>query len=276
MSFRESHWGRASANPRPAARESCIALLDAHFLAWLEGREDDPAAGGASHREALTALLAASLHDAGVPADLWRCYWYTSQRDAAVVAGQIVRPVLPKQADGDASLVSAMARDLLQLARNRACVHVLIAADDDRLLPALDEAQLHGLQVHLVADESVADLDQLARNDPSWATLLRQADRRVIVRGLAQQAAPSVVLLDDESVDASVHAWWAGVTEAQREELAAMLPRHRGLPQEADRQLLLRLSQQLGRSLEQGERKRMRETARALLEAVQPAEFDQP
>jgi len=274
MSFRESHWARASANPRPSARESCIALLDAHFLAWLEGREDDPAAGGAPRREALAALLAASLHDAGVPADLLRCYWYTSQRDAAVVAGQILRPVLPKQADGDASLVSAMARDLLQLARNHACVHVLIAADDDRLLPALDEAQLHGLQVHLVADDSVADLDQLARSDPSWATLLRQADRRVVVRGFAQPA-PSVELLDDEAVDASVQTWWSGVTEAQREELAALLPRHRGLPQEADRQLLLRLSQQLGRSLEQGERKRMRETARALLEAVQPAELGQ-
>jgi hypothetical protein len=275
MSFRESHWSRPPAPTRQVVRESCIALLDAHFLAWLEGHEDDAGGRGAQRREALAALLGASLAEAGVPADLLRCYWYTSQRSPAVVGGQIVRQVLPKDADGDASLVVAMARDLLQLARNHACAHVLIAADDDRLLPAIDEAQLHGLQVHLLADDSAADLDQLARTDPSWATLLRHADRRVVARGLAQPAA-AVVVLDDDAIDASVREWWAGVDEAQREELAALLPRHRGLPQEADRQLLLRLSQQLGRSLEQGERKRMRETARGLLESVPQAELDQP
>ena len=86
----------------------------------------------------------------------------------------------------------------------------------------------------------------------------------------AVAAAPA---LDDEAIDASVHAWWDVIDDAQREDLAALLPRQRGLPQEADRQLLLRLSQQLGRPLEQSERKRMRETARALLEAAgQPAE----
>jgi hypothetical protein len=46
------------------------------------------------------------------------------------------------------------------------------------------------------------------------------------------------------------------------------LPRHRGLPQEADRQLLLRLSQRLGRPLELAERKVMRDTARRLLEGL--------
>ena len=77
-----------------------------------------------------------------------------------------------------------------------------------------------------------------------------------------------MAVLDDDAIDATVHAWWEAVDEVQREDLAALLPRQRGLPQDADRQLLLRLSQQLGRPLEQSERKRMRETARVLLEAA--------
>jgi hypothetical protein len=40
------------------------------------------------------------------------------------------------------------------------------------------------------------------------------------------------------------------------------LPNSRGLPQEADRHLLLRLSQQLGRPLTTSEKKLMREMAR--------------
>lgn len=268
MNFRESSWGRSQGAPRHQPRETCIALIDARFMAWLGGR-DDGGSAPAQGRDGLTGLLGGALADAGVSADLLRCYWYTSERDPEAVVGQIVRPVLPKETDGDASLVTAMARDLIQLARNRACAHVLVATDDDRLLPALDEAQLHGVQVHLLADESAADLAQLARSDQAWAALLRQADRRVILRGVARAAAaPAVAVLDDEAIDASVHAWWDAIDEVQREDLAALLPRQRGLPQDADRQLLLRLSQQLGRPLEQSERKRMRETARVLLEAA--------
>lgn len=268
MNFRESSWGRPAGASRNHSREACIALLDARFIAWLGGR-DDGGSSPAQGRDALSAMLGGALAEAGVLADLLRCYWYTSESDPAAVVGQIVRPVLPKETDGDASLVTAMARDLIQLARNRACAHVLVATDDDRLLPALDEAQLHGLQVHLLADESAADLAQLARSDQAWAALLRQADRRVILRGVARPtAAPAVAVLDDDAIDATVHAWWEAVDEVQREDLAALLPRQRGLPQDADRQLLLRLSQQLGRPLEQSERKRMRETARVLLEAA--------
>ncbi len=47
-----------------------------------------------------------------------------------------------------------------------------------------------------------------------------------------------------------------------RQELEAELPTSRGLPQDADRHLLLRLSQQLGRPLTPGEKKLMRELAR--------------
>ena len=109
MNFRESSWGRPAGASRNHSREACIALLDARFIAWLGGR-DDGGSSPAQGRDALSAMLGGALAEAGVLADLLRCYWYTSESDPAAVVGQIVRPVLPKETDGDASLVTAMGR----------------------------------------------------------------------------------------------------------------------------------------------------------------------
>jgi hypothetical protein len=256
-------------------REACIALVDAHFLAWLQGRDDDTAHQGLARRESLPHLLGGSLAEAGVGVDILRTYWYSARADAAAVNGQIVRVVPAEAADEGRSLVLAMARDLMQLAEHHACAHVLLVADDDRLLPAVDAAQLRGLQVHmLVDDKAAADLTALERTDAAWAALLRQADRRVPLRGMPPPPR-EVELMDPAEIIAVVREWWADVPDADREDLTEMLPRHRGLPQEADRQLLLRLSQRLGRALELPERKVMRESARRLLEGL-PLEEDSP
>lgn len=254
-------------HPRHATRESCIALIDAHFLAWLIGQEDDAAHHGGARREHLPAALLGSLADAGVHADMLRVYWYTHRSDADSVNGQIVRPVLPESSDDGRSLSLALARDLMQLAEHRACAHVLLAADDDRLLGAVDAAQLRGLQVHMLVDDSAADLSALAKSDAAWAGLLRQADRRIRLHGNTKPAR-EVELMTPQGIQAEVLDWWDSVPDADREELTEQLPRHRGLPQEADRQLLLRLSQRLGRPLELAERKIMRDTARRLLEGL--------
>jgi hypothetical protein len=253
-------------------REPCIALVDAHFLAWLQGRDDDAAHQGLTRRESLPQLFGGSLAEAGVGVEILRTYWYTSRTDAAAVNGQIVRTVLAEAADEGRSLVLAMARDLMQLAEHRACAHVLLVADDDRLLPAVDAAQLRGLQVHMLVDDKAADLSAVERTDAAWAALLRQADRRIPVRGMPPPPR-EVELMDPAEIVAVVREWWADVPDADREDLTEMLPRHRGLPQEADRQLLLRLSQRLGRALELPERKVMRESARRLLEGL-PLEDD--
>ena len=155
----------------------------------------------------------------------------------------------------------------MQLAEHRACAHVLLAADDDRLLGAVDAAQLRGLQVHMLVDDSAADLSALAKSDAAWAGLLRQADRRIRLHG-ASKPAREVELMSPQGIQVEVLDWWDSVPDADREELTEQLPRHRGLPQEADRQLLLRLSQRLGRPLELAERKIMRDTARCLLEGL--------
>ena len=264
----------SSSAVRLAHRETCIALLDAHFLAWLQGQDEGSSHQNALRGEGLSAWLTGSLADEGVQADLVRIYWYTSQPDTPAINGQVVRLVLPEAADAGASLVQAMARDLTQLAEHRACAHLLLASDDDRLLTAVDAAQLRGAQVHLLVDEKAADLAALSRTDAAWAALLRQADRRIVGRAVVG-GTPASPLMAATGMQAAVQVWWASLSDLHRDELLAQLPRNRGLPQEADRQLLLRLSQQLGRSLELPERKLMRETARARLENL-PSRQDLP
>ena len=65
-----------------------------------------------------------------------------------------------------------------------------------------------------------------------------------------------------EALQPMISTWWDDLPVEDRQELEAELPTSRGLPQEADRHLLLRLSQQLGRPLTPAEKKLMRELAR--------------
>jgi hypothetical protein len=65
-----------------------------------------------------------------------------------------------------------------------------------------------------------------------------------------------------QTLQPMISTWWADLPVEDRQELEAELPSSRGLPQEADRHLLLSLSQQLGRPLTPTEKKLMRELAR--------------
>lgn len=283
--------------PRPRRGERCIALVDARFVEWLAGQDGPP-----SRRDRLTALLDAALAAADLPGDLTRVHWYTAQPDAPALPGQVLRWVAPESADAGASLALAMARDLAALAEHGACDQVLLATDDDRLLTAVDAAQLRGLRVHLLADESALDLPALARTDGAWAALLKQADARVVVtsaeieRALWGDGEVSVAEHGPRAgarnhaqgagagprpqrqrggerppVDAGpirdalapmVSTWWTELPPQEQLALHAQLPPQRGLPQEADRALLVRLSQQLGRPLSLDEKRVMRDLAR--------------
>ena len=314
MNTDNSHRPRPGHTPVPP--DDCVALIDARFLAWLcrqdgPGSEtaDIPAAG----LNALTGLMRAALRDAGVRARVVRSYWYSPRGDLPALDGRVLRWARDDAADGGASLALAMARDLADLAQRRACRHVLLVSDDDRLLVAVDAAQMAGLQVHLLADESGEDLAALAGTDAAWASLLRQADRRVVVpapvleeayRGEGEAATgeglrprsfgagrhgegrgerPRTMMREDlhgreeepsaprEALEAMVRGWWGELDEDERADLLAHLP-PRGLPQEADRQLLLRLSRQLGRPLSRHEKVVMRDIARGVVEPGTPAE----
>ena len=264
-----------------ASASSCIALIDARFLHWLLGQSnpelDDesplPPEPSATSRTHLAQRLEAALHQAGVHTQLTRVYWYTSHPEPATAVGQVVRQVPGETDDGGAGLVLALARDAQRLAQGGACAHLLLASDDDRLLPTVDHLQHQGVQVHLLADRSAADLLALARTDPGWASLLKLADSRPMLdasekaprqRGQTSSAAQS------DTIQALVLRWLDSLSPAQRALFRASLPRERGLPQEADRELLVEISQHLGRPLQVPERKLMRELAREGLDETQP------
>ena len=136
----------------------------------------------------------------------------------------------------------------------------------------IDAAKLAGLSVCLLADERAQAMPRLMQQDPNWARLLREADRRLILRSeeLAQALQPSgegagprrTESLREEDLQAVVRAWWQDQSEDDRESLRDELPALRGLPPEVDRELLLRGKNALNRSLSFHEKRWMREHAR--------------
>jgi|GEM_PF-152605 hypothetical protein len=94
-----------------------------------------------------------------------------------------------------------------------------------------------------------------------WAPRQVGMDHRA-ARPRALGPSPEEVEEMRESLQPMVSSWWGDLPVEDRQELAADLPGSRGLPQDADRHLLLRLSQKLGRPLTTAEKKLMRELAR--------------
>ncbi len=251
-----------------------MALIDGRFLIWLAQQGAMGTTGESVNRQGLLTLLAQSLSQSGLDVDLRRIYWYTDRSDGLVIDDQIVRLVQTHDADGGASLLRSLGHDLKQLAAHHACDHVLVASDDERFLASIDEAQLSGLSVHLLADESARNMPQMVRTDPGWARLLAQADRRVIVNSQAladilQGKTPvgmglAVEDLEElkKSMQEVISSWWDEEPEDLREDLREALQISRGIPQEVDRQLLLRMRHRLARALSLPEKKLLRETLR--------------
>ncbi len=279
---------RRAGDPRSG---SCCALVDARFLIWLAQQNANGAAGESINRQGLIGLLSNALEQAGLDVDLRRVYWYTDRADGMVFDDQIVRWVQSHDVDGGASMLRALGQDLAQLANNHAFDHVLIATDDERFLSDIDAAQLCGLSVHLLADESARNMPQMMRSDPGWGRVLSQADRRVVVNaqflsemlqgklpaGLSSAANAPVENLEDvrQTITEVITAWWEDEPEDLREDLRDALQVSRGVPQEVDRQLLLRMRQRLTRALSLNEKKLLREVLRSVVlgpaSAVNPA-----
>jgi hypothetical protein len=256
---------------------TCMALIDGRFLIWLAQQGAMGATGESVNRQGLLSLLSQALSHAALDVDLRRIYWYSDRSDGLVIDDQIVRLVQAHDADGGASLLRSLGHDLKQLAEHHACDHVLVASDDERFLATIDEAQLSGVSVHLLADESARNMPQMVRTDPGWARLLAQADRRVVVNSQAladmlQGKLPTgmgLAVEDVEELRKSMHevisAWWADEPEDLREDLRDALQISRGIPQEVDRQLLLRMRQRLARALSLPEKKMLREILRQVV-----------
>jgi hypothetical protein len=255
---------------------TCVALIDGRFLIWLAQQGAMGATGESVNRQGLMGLLALALGQSGLDVDLRRIYWYSDRSDGMVIDDQIVRLVQAHDADGGLSLLRSLGHDLKKLAEHHACDHVLVASDDERFLTIIDEAQLSGVSVHLLSDESARNMPQMARTDPGWARLLAQGDRRVVINSQALAdmlqgkltSGLGLAVEDVEELRKSMHevvsAWWSDEPEDLREDLREALQVSRGIPQEVDRQLLLRMRQRLARALSLPEKKMLRETLRSV------------
>jgi len=276
--MKRTHSSHAAAH---AGAESCIALIDARFLAWLQGQTDT----AQDHvRLQLHPLLSNALANNGLELNLRRIYWYCDTPDEQVVGAQISRAVLPHSQDGGLSMLRTLGADLKRLAERGACDHLLVGSDDERLISLIDEAQLHGVSVHLLADEASRNMTQLNREDPGWARLLSQADQRVVLGAQALREGGSrhassmhaVPAIDPEQLreqlNTVINTWWADEPEDLREELREELQNTRGIPQEVDRQLLLGVRRVLERALSFQEKKLLREMVRELVLGPQAAQ----
>lgn len=254
----------------------CVALVDARFLTWLmQGAEDREGTQPLAPLGDLLAMLALSLRQAGLEVDVVRAYWYTDQPQTQPVDDLLLRFVLDPDTDGGVSLMKALGGDMVQLAAHQAAEHILVVSDDERLLASVDQAQMNGASVHMLMDAAGHDFDKLQRDDPSWARLLAQADRRVLMVSapagteVQQNEVRLPTALDTADIQTSItlelQAWWDEETETQRVDLQDELRFSRSIPQEVDRQLLLRLSRNLGHPLSWPEKKVMRENVRRIV-----------
>ena len=258
---------------RDSATPPCVALIDQRYLSWLLGQGPD---AEPMNRHVLGAVLSAMLEHAGVSAEVQRIYWYADVRDDALPQGLIHRQVVARDADAGASVRAGMQSDLSALAERKAYKHVLLASDDQSLVSAINEAQLHGVAVHILADEAARNLEQLRKDDPDWADLLSQADTRLLlnehavrdltqarfVRGAQRQVATEDIEAIRPILTEVVQAWWNDEPEDLREDLREELQVSRGIPQEVDRHLLLRVRKALDRTLSFQEKKLLRDMVR--------------
>lgn len=262
---------RRDRSPRPS---SCIALIDDRFIGWLIQRDSEPGSEPAVSRRPLARIIGRTAADAGFALSLRRIYWYTDRPDEQLVDEQVVRTC-----GGAARPPSweAIDRDLRKLASARAVESVLIACDDERIASAIDEAQLSGLSVIMMSDDSLFDFPDLLRDEPEWANLLSQADRRLIVRsedltellGVPAHVEGAAAAADGVSegsmvIEEVVRGWWDAQSEESRNDLRSALSFSNGIPQEVDRELLLQSRERFVRPLSLVEKRQMRDCLRGI------------
>ena len=115
--MKRQHSSHAAAH---SGAESCIALIDARFLAWLQGQTD---AAQDQVRPQLHALLGNALAHNGMDLNLRRIYWYSDTPEEQAIGAQISRTVLPHSQDGGLSMLRTLGADLKRLAE-RVCAFV--------------------------------------------------------------------------------------------------------------------------------------------------------
>jgi hypothetical protein len=174
--------------------------------------------------------------------------------------------------------------DLTNLARNRAISDAMLLAGDEDLRVGVQQAQEHGIRVHLLGVEP---------RDPAGnqsAALQRESDTRrqldagtlgqfLFRREYASTSMPVGAGVGEPSNEDTAHnlarmqelaGEFAATLDAGQRELILSLPERTPLPHELDRELLLRASELLGRKLEETEKRTLRGALRNAVTAATP------
>lgn len=278
--------------------DQAVALVDERYLNWLAAQHGGPG-GKTVQRGALMPVLSNLVRLCGPDVQLLRTCLFTDKPPTELHDDVLPRLVPQHAVDGGLGMVRALGQELTQIAQRGACGLVLLATDDERLIPYIDEAQWRGVKVVLIADEVSQDHGKLMSEDPSWARLLMQADRRLAFNEQAWQSLTGAVPagyfstrvaeqgLDDQineesmsneppsddwrsQVEQVIQEWWAEESPDTRLDLYDEMHGSQGVPPETDRHLLLRVRREMGRTLSFPEKKAMREMIRTTVLAQRP------
>ncbi|MGH8182574.1 MAG: NYN domain-containing protein, partial [Rhodanobacteraceae bacterium] len=213
---------------------------------------------------------------AGCP--LLRIYWYDGTNSGPTAAHLAMayldnvklRLGFVNQSGEQKGVDGLIFSDLTNLARNHAISDALLLAGDEDLRVGVQQAQEHGIRVHLLGVEP---------RDPSGnqsAALQREADTR---RQLDAETLKQFLFRREYTLspapagESEVHdgetahnlarmqelaGEYAATLDASQRELILALPERTPLPHELDRELLLRASELLGRKLEEAEKRTLR------------------
>jgi len=160
--------------------------------------------------------------------------------------------------------------DLTNLARNRAISDALLLAGDEDLRVGVQQAQEHGIRVHLLGVEPKDPSGNQSAALQREADTRRQLDAAALGQFLFRREYAGTPVTEAESVmaDADVAhnlarmqelaSEYAATLDTAQRELILALPERTPLPHELDRELLLRASELLGRKLEETEKRTLR------------------
>lgn len=243
-----------------------VAFVDMRYLRWLcglDGRDAAPVSRAQVNTVVLNALDQANLN-----AQLLRSYCYADHDDKATFDDQTLRLLPQADTDGELAMVRQMSADLMAVSQGAQPDVIVIASDDQRLIHTIDVLKLQGIKVCLLADERVKAMPRLQQHDPEWARLLREADRRLVVQAqdlahaLSAGAQAGQQTVHEDVLQAVVNEWWSGLPLDEQDWLREELPALRGVPPELDRELLRRTKMAIHRSLNEHEKRLLREQAR--------------
>lgn len=297
-----SRLGFTASSSTGSGAELAVALVDERYLGWLASQRLGASTSPNLQRQALMPVLSHLAQLCEPSVRLLRTCAFTDRAANELVDDVLLRTVPQHAADGGLGLVRAMGLELTQLAQRGACAWVLLASDDERLIPYIDEAQWRGVKVALLTDDCTQNFAKLQSDDPSWARLLLQADRRLTINdtawqalttagasyfasrataesvpetGFNEDAAQEAVEADDDwqaHMERVIQGWWADETTQAKLDLYDEMQHSQGVPPDTDRHLLLRIRRELSRTLSFPEKKTMREMIRATVLAQAPAE----